>query len=97
MIQHHFLKKALLKRFVKDFETNHEFQIKFHLWAMVFWMICGALGPVLLLVTPTLWLKIGVLFVYELSIYANWDTDYGSVSSAQSAQHAQGLLKDKGT
>lgn len=78
-----------IKRFVDDFEHNPEFQVRFHLAAMVFWMVNAAAGIAVYAVWPRLWVSIGVLYVFLLSIYANWDTDYDAVSAASAFLHAK--------
>jgi len=89
--RHHWI-----KRFVHDFEYNHLFQFKFHLAMMLFWMANAIAGTVMLFLWPTEWLKIGVFYVFVLSIYANWDTDYDAVSASQAALHAQGAQQRLG-
>lgn len=92
---HHYFHRRrhlLIRRLVKDFETNAAFQFRFHLVMMLVWIFFGAVGPVILIMLPGLWLKVGVLFVYELSIYANWDTDYDAVSASMAARHGEELL-----
>ena len=88
MAQHNFLSHLL-----KDFEENPRTQVRFHFTMMVFWMIMAVVGVLLIVLTQTLWVAIGVLLVYELSIYANWDTDYGAVSAAQANIHSEWLVQ----
>lgn len=82
--RHHWI-----KRIVHDFEYSPEFQIRFHLWAMSFWMMNAVVGTVLIILWPHLWLSIGVYYVFMLSLYANWDTDYDAVSAASAFKHAK--------
>lgn len=79
------------KKLLKDFETNPVTQIRFHFVAMVFWMVNLLAGTMMLIFFPNQWVKIGVFYVFALSIYANWDTDYGAVSAAQ-ASHGTEIL-----
>jgi hypothetical protein len=37
------------------------------------------------LITPTLWLKLGIFITLIYSIYANLATDYGAMSAAEAA------------
>ena len=90
------MRHGWIKLFVKNFEYNHLFQFKFHLWMMSFWILNLAFGTVLLFVWPNEWLKVGVYYVFALSIYANWDTDYDAVSASQAALHAQGAQQQLG-
>lgn len=62
---------------------------------MIFWIINFCAGTVVLLLWPHTWTNIGVYYVFALSIYANWDTDYDAVSAGQAAKHAQDLLENK--
>lgn len=82
--RHHWIKK-----FVRDFETDHDFQVKFHLVMMLFWIVNAIMGTVILFCWPHLWVEVGVYYVFILSIYANWDTDYDAVSASQAAKHSQ--------
>lgn len=86
--QHHWI-----KRFVNDFESNPDFQVRFHLCAMVFWIFNAITGTVCLIFWPKQWTAIGVFYVFLLSIYANWDTDYDAVSAAKAFKHAKGAEK----
>lgn len=76
-------------RVIKDLESNHEVQIRFHKRAIVFWAVNGVLGTIVAIVWPHWWVAIGVLYVFWLSIYANADTDYDAMSAAQAALHAK--------
>lgn len=91
-MRHTALKRAVAK-LVRTFESDHTFQMRFHLVMMGFWMVNQLVGTVILLVFPNLWLKVGVFYVFSLSIYANWDTDYDAVSASQAAMHAQDILE----
>lgn len=80
---------AWVRHLVHDFEYNHRFQFRFHLAAMLFWIANLLAGTAVVFFAPQLWVKVGVYYVFLLSIYANWDTDYDAVSAAQAALHAQ--------
>lgn len=67
----------------KNFNNNPETQIRFHWWMMRFWEINLVVGSIIVFFFPTDWLKIGVFYVFCLSLYANWDTDAGSMTAAQ--------------
>lgn len=82
--RHHWVRKL-----IDDFEDNPDFQIRFHLTAMVFWMANAVVGTVVAVMWPHLWVAIGVLYVFLLSIYANWDTDFDAVSAAKAFKHAK--------
>lgn len=93
-MRHQAIKKVL-GRLIKDFENNHRFQLRFHLIAMLFWMANFVVGTIIVFCWPHLWLEIGVYYVFSLSIYANWDTDYDAVSASQAAMHSEDLLNQK--
>jgi hypothetical protein len=85
-----------IRHFVKDFEYNHLWQFRFHLVMMTFWILNAAAGTVVLILWPAEWVKVGVFYVFLLSIYANWDTDYDAVSASQAALHAQTIMRQRG-
>lgn len=74
---------------IQDLEYNHEKQITFHKWAIVFWALNVPVALALLILEPHLWSEIGVFYVLILSLYANADTDYDAMSAAEAAQHAK--------
>lgn len=76
-------------RVLKNLETDHSTQIRFHKWAIAFWILNIPVAVTLLVAAPTLWNQVGVFYVLLLSLYANADTDYDAVSAAQAALHAQ--------
>lgn len=89
--KHHWI-----KRFVEDFEHNPDFQVKFHLVMMLFWIANAITGTVVMILWPHLWLVIGVYYVFLLSIYANWDTDYDACSAASAFKHAKSVDESRG-
>ena len=89
--RHHWVKHVL-----HDFEENPATQVKFHWFMMIFWMVNAVVGGVVATLWPHTWVAIGVLYVFLLSIYANWDTDYGAVSAAQASQHGEFLVQQSG-
>jgi Flp pilus assembly protein TadB len=87
VLHHHFLKNLL-----HNFEENPSTQVKFHWAMMIFWIVNAAIGTVVAILWPHIWVAIGVLYVFLLSIYANWDTDYGAVSAAQASLKSEYLV-----
>lgn len=85
----HVALKRLCAGAVNTFEHDPDFQVRFHFAAMVFWIVNAVLGVLCYLFLRSEWLSIGVLYVFLLSIYANWDTDYDAVSAASSFKHAK--------
>ncbi len=86
---------AWARHVIHEFENNHRVQLRFHLVAMLFWIANFVAGTILMALDYRLWLQVGVYYVFCLSIYANWDTDYDAVSASQAALHAEKLLARK--
>ena len=82
------------KKLLHDFEENPSTQVKFHWVMMIFWIINATVGCIVAILWPHTWVAIGVLYVFLLSIYANWDMDYGAVSAAQASLHSEYLVKE---
>ena len=80
---------------IKEFETNPEVQFRFHLCAMLFWIVNLVVGTCIMFLDGRLWLQVGVFYVFALSIYANWDTDYDAVSASLAAKHALTILAQR--
>ncbi len=78
-----------IRRLVKDFEHNPKAQFRFHAVMMRFWELNLIAGLCLMLLAPGAWLRIGVFYVFVLSIYANWDTDLDSLAASMAALHSQ--------
>jgi hypothetical protein len=76
-------------RLADRLQWDHELQIRFHRWAIVFWAVNVPAAVALLVVFPGAWVKFSVLYVLLLSLYANADTDYDAMSAAEAALHAQ--------
>lgn len=86
---HHYhlppIRHGWLSFIIKDLETNPRSQYKVHLYGMYYWLINFPLVVILFFAFPDLWIKIGVFITLIYSIYANFATDYGSMSSAMAA------------
>jgi hypothetical protein len=85
----HFAVKRLLAKAIGTFEHDPDFQIAFHKTAMLFWIAAAVLGTFWCVGFPGSWQSGGVLAVFLISIYSNWDTDYDAVSAASAFKHAQ--------
>ena len=81
-----------LKSLLHDFEENPATQVRFHWFMMIFWICNAIVGATVAILWPHTWVTIGVLYVFLLSIYANWDTDYGAVSAAQASLKSEYLV-----
>jgi hypothetical protein len=79
-----------LRYVVKDLETNPHTQYKVHFWGAIYWLLNFPAVTVLFFFAPSLWLKLGIFITLVYSIYANFATDYGAMSSAMAAfdQHS---------
>lgn len=76
-------------RLITRLEYDPDTQFNFHRAAVLFWMLNAMAGVTVYLVWPHLWVAIGVLYVFLLSIYANADTDYDAMSASLAAKHAK--------
>lgn len=74
-----------LRHFVNDLETNPRLQYKVHRWGMYYWLVNFFACSVLFFFSPGVWLKWGLYITLIYSIYANFATDYGSMSAAMAA------------
>jgi len=72
----------MMPKVLRDFENDAKTQVRFHLfmaWGWLFTMF----GVVF---TPALWShSLGILVVLEVSLYANFATEYGSLAAAQAS------------
>jgi hypothetical protein len=86
-VEHHreHIRHGWLRLFIRDLETNPHTQYKVHLWGVIYWLINFPLVTLLFFFEPTLWLKTGIFITLIYSIYANFATDYGSMSAAMAA------------
>jgi hypothetical protein len=84
-----------LKSCIRNFEENPATQVKFHWFMMMFWIVNAIVGTIIAILFTGTWVAIGVLYVFLLSIYANWDTDYGAVSAAQASLHSEYLVTEQ--
>jgi hypothetical protein len=74
-----------LKFVIKDLETNPHTQYRVHYYGVLYWLINFPAVILLFIFAPGLWLKAGILITLIYSIYANFATDYGSMSAAMAA------------
>jgi hypothetical protein len=80
-----------LKFVIKDLETNPHTQYRVHFYGVLYWLLNFPLITLLFFFEPTLWLKLGIFITLIYSIYANFATDYGSMSAAMAAYGGQPL------
>ena len=79
------IRHGWLKHVIKDLETNPRTQYKVHFWGVIYWLINFPLVCYLFFGQSALWLKLGIFITLIYSIYANFATDYGSMSAAMAA------------
>lgn len=84
-VLHPRMRHGWLRFIVKDLETNPVTQYKVHLYGAIYWLINFPLVTWLFFFQPGLWLKLGIFITLVYSIYANFTTDYGSMSAALAA------------
>lgn len=78
-------RNGFLRLFIRDLETNPHSQFSVHKWGMWWWVINFPLVTALFFLEPSVWLKWGLYITLIYSIYANFATDYGSMSAAMAA------------
>jgi hypothetical protein len=74
-----------LKHVIKGLETDPHVQYKVHFYGVIYWLLNFPLVAGLFFFEPALWLKLGIFITLIYSIYANFATDYGSMSAAMAA------------
>lgn len=82
---------AWLGKFVKDLEYDPKVQYKVHLYAMWWWTVNFIAVVLVFAFANHAWQTISVLYLVLVSLYANWATDYGAMSSALAAQQLSPL------
>jgi hypothetical protein len=76
---------GFLRLFIRDLETNPRAQFAVHKWGMWFWVVNFPAVTLLFFFQPDVWLKWGLYITLIYSIYANFASDYGGMSSAMAA------------
>jgi hypothetical protein len=71
--------KYLHPRFIDQFENDARVQVRFHLSAAYFWLF----SMVGVLFVPTFKGNFAALLIMEVSLYANFSTEYGALAAAQ--------------
>lgn len=78
------MRHGYLKYIVKGFETDPVVQKRIHLFFTYFWLLWLVLTPII--VRPTTKDQWVALIILEVSLYANFATDFGGVSAAEAAE-----------
>lgn len=73
--------KVLRPKFVRQFEEDARTQARFHLVMAYIWL--GSMFVVLFI--PAFHNQLAALLIMEVSLYANFATEFGSLSAAQSS------------
>jgi hypothetical protein len=79
------------KIFIRDLESNPYAQYRVHYFGVIYWLVNFPAVALLFFLEPRLWLKLGIFITLIYSIYANFATDYGSMSAAMAAYRGNGL------
>jgi hypothetical protein len=73
------------RRLLERMEGDPTLQYRMHKIMSRVWLICMIVTPPIVIFAPVFWLKVGVLWVSEISYYANWATDNGAMSAASAS------------
>lgn len=79
------MRHGWLRHVIKGLETDPHVQFKVHFYGVLYWLINFPAVCYLFFFQGTLWLKWGIFITLIYSIYANFATDYGSMSAAMAA------------
>jgi hypothetical protein len=82
-----------LSRWVKSLETDPAVQAAVHKWSSVWWIINFPVVAIMYFGFPHAWITVGLLMNTFYSLYANFATDYGSLSAAQASLHAKEAIQ----
>lgn len=89
---HHYhlpLRHGWIKYLIKDFETNPAVQYRIHMTFTYVWLVNMLVVLLVFLYLPEVWIRLSVLYLLLVSLYANFATDYGAVSAAIAAGTAR--------
>lgn len=75
--------KVLRPKFVRDFEENARTQARFHQVMAWFWLL--SMVGVLFIDHPHTNADIVALVILEVSLYANFATEFGALSASQAS------------
>lgn len=87
---HHYVqlppvRHAWLGKILKGLETDPVLQYKVHIWAVRVWLVTMLAVALVFTYAQGFWNHASVLFLVEISLYANLATDYGAASAAEAA------------
>lgn len=78
--------KVLHPKFLHDLEQDAKTQARFHQWMGYFWLSTMVLSP--LVFPPTELSSFVQLLILEVSLYANFATEFGALTAAQASMKA---------
>ena len=81
----HHVRHGWLRHLAKGLEDDPHLQYKVHLWAVRVWLVNMAVAVLVFTLAQGTWVKISVLYLVLISLYANLATDYGSMSASMAA------------
>jgi len=84
-----------VKVVIKNFESDPKTQLKIHLFFTYFWLVNMVVALSCFIFMHGFWSKASVLYLVLVSLYANFATDYGSVSAAEAAHGYEVDIEEK--
>ena len=66
-------------------EGDPKTQYMWHKWAMRFWVVNAVVMVAVFTFAPSVWMRVSVLYLVLVSLYANAATDFGAMSAAEAA------------
>ena len=82
------------RRLIHGLEYNPRLQFRFHLVAIIFWIVNVFAATSFMILDPHEWTRFAVYYVLLLSLYANADTDYDAMTASLAAMHSGDLLEE---
>ncbi len=78
--------KLMHPRFVEQFENDARTQVKFHVRMTWFWAATMLVAPLAFM--PHDMQSLMQLLILEVSLYANWSTEFGALAASQASLKA---------
>jgi hypothetical protein len=83
----------LMGKTVHDLLEDPALQIKFHKWGLVVWTTQMVFVALAFYLFPTWWAAFSVLYLIEISLGSNWETEFDALSAAQASLHGLEALQ----
>ena|ERR1035441_211648 len=74
-----------LRVLMRRVEGRPATQYNFHKVMSRVWLACMVITPPVVIFAPVFWAKAGILWVSEISYYANYATDNGAMAAANAS------------